>query len=197
MKITAGTPATIVPVSQLLGNVFAQDPALAEYVSQSRQPQQTLQRMFTVLLEEFFVSEGHVDTVWDGEELLGAALWAEPGNDLKLRHHLRLIPRLVKTLGFSFPRAALLNFHDAGAAPKFAHWYLFVIAASPASRGRGVGGALLDHGITRAGDEAIYLESTSSRSQALYERKGFVPMGRIPSPGPVREVGMWKPPCLT
>lgn len=195
MKILPADPAAVGPVSELLGGVFVRDPALLAYVSRSRRPRQALQAAFEVLLEEVFLPAGHVDTAWEGGRLLGAAAWTPPGSQQTGRY-LRALPRLARALGPSLPRAVRLSLADAGSAPKFPHWYLFVIATSPGARGRGVGGALLDHGLGRAGDAAAYLEATTPQARALYERKGFVPLGQIRSPGPVPEVGMWKPPLL-
>lgn len=43
----------------------------------------------------------------------------------------------------------------------------------------------------------MYLESTTAASQALYERKGFVPLGAVPRLGRHCEVGMWRPGVVT
>lgn len=167
---------------------------MIEYVVKCRNPKLALQQLFEVLMRDYFIPFGKLDLVRSPQgNLLGASLWSPPNEKLTIRRQLRMLPDLVKALGLSLPRAWRLSAMDSDAKPRFPHWYLFVIAASPAARGQGVGGRLLDHGIERAGSEAIYLESTGPRSQALYERKGFIPLGVIPSTSPAPEVGMWKP----
>lgn len=79
--------------------------------------------------------------------------------------------------------------------PHYDHWYLYVIGASPAAQGRGVGRALLEHGLARADSagDAAYLEATTPRSAALYRRLGFVDLGNQPS----GTTGMWRPAKVT
>ncbi|WP_418153741.1 GNAT family N-acetyltransferase [Actinoalloteichus caeruleus] len=77
------------------------------------------------------------------------------------------------------------------------HWYLQQMGVRPDHRGRGVGGALLRHQLARI-DEAgrpAYLEASSPRAAALYERYGFRALGEpivLPEEGP-RLRPMWPP----
>jgi ribosomal protein S18 acetylase RimI-like enzyme len=61
--------------------------------------------------------------------------------------------------------------HPAGQA----HLYLVFLGVVPGARGRGLGGALLRERLVRADAEDMpaYLEASSPRSRALYERHGF------------------------
>ena len=61
--------------------------------------------------------------------------------------------------------------------PAFDHWYLHTIGVRATAQGRGVGSALLEHGITRFNGTAAYLEASTPRSATLYTRHGFVPVG--------------------
>jgi GNAT superfamily N-acetyltransferase len=56
-----------------------------------------------------------------------------------------------------------------------AHLYLVLLGVLPGAQGRGLGGALLRERLARADAEGVpaYLEATSPRSRALYERHGF------------------------
>jgi ribosomal protein S18 acetylase RimI-like enzyme len=60
-------------------------------------------------------------------------------------------------------------------------WYLPFIGVDPPCQGRGYGSRLLVHGLTRCDRDHLpaYLEATSARSRALYERHGFVVTGEI------------------
>jgi GNAT superfamily N-acetyltransferase len=65
--------------------------------------------------------------------------------------------------------------------PQEPHWYLPFIGVQPAWQGQGLGGALLDYALSvcDAAGLPAYLESTSPRSQPLYERHGFEAVGEI------------------
>jgi GNAT superfamily N-acetyltransferase len=76
--------------------------------------------------------------------------------------------------------AALIE-QMGGHHPQEPHWYLPFIAVEPAFQGRGLGDALLRYALSvcDAAGLPAYLESTSPRSQPLYERHGFKPIGEI------------------
>lgn len=61
------------------------------------------------------------------------------------------------------------------------HWYLPMIAADPAFRGRGLGTALMEAAIARidADGRPAYLESSNPRNIPLYQRFGFEIIGEI------------------
>ena len=52
------------------------------------------------------------------------------------------------------------------------------------AQGIGVGTELLRHAIDRFDGNAAYLEASTPRSAALYERLGFIPMGTFASGDP-------------
>ncbi|QSB04559.1 GNAT family N-acetyltransferase [Natronoglycomyces albus] len=65
--------------------------------------------------------------------------------------------------------------------PSTPHLYLQSIAVAPTHRGQGVGGALLRHRLENADHDhqPVYLEASTRRSKALYERHGFTAMGSV------------------
>ncbi len=65
--------------------------------------------------------------------------------------------------------------------PTEPHWYLAQIAVTPGQQGRGRGTALLRSGLERCDREGspAYLEASSPRNRALYERHGFEPVAEI------------------
>ncbi len=193
MDIQKARRRDIPTLAKLLTQGFADDPLLAEYVARSRDPEVALERFFTTELEKFYIPRGVVDLVKDDGMIKGAALWVSPDAPIRRRDELRMFPGLVRALVRSLPRAMRIDYHDAAAVPGFPHWYLYTIVVSPQAQGQGIGGVLLDYGIARAGDYPIYLESTTPGSRKLYERKGFFPLGVIPSPSESPEVGMWRP----
>ncbi len=65
--------------------------------------------------------------------------------------------------------------------PKEPHWYLPLIAADPAYRGRGLGSALMEAAIARidADGRPAWLESSNPRNISFYQRFGFEIVGEI------------------
>ncbi|KOX19029.1 hypothetical protein ADK67_34500 [Saccharothrix sp. NRRL B-16348] len=81
--------------------------------------------------------------------------------------------------------------------PDVPHLYLASMAVIPASRGRGVGAAILRHRLALADAERqpVYLEASTPRSAALYTRHGFAPAGApipLPDNGPLL-LPLWRP----
>lgn len=75
-----------------------------------------------------------------------------------------------------------------------AHLYLVLIGVLPEMRGRGLGGELLHERLGRADGLPAYLEATSPRSRALYERHGFRDNGEpIHLPDGPTVWPMWRP----
>jgi GNAT superfamily N-acetyltransferase len=77
------------------------------------------------------------------------------------------------------------------------HDYLMLIAVVPGLTGRGLGTALLTAALDRLdrASRPAYLEASSTRSRALYERLGFRPTGgTIQLPGGPPMHPLWRPP---
>ena len=68
-----------------------------------------------------------------------------------------------------------------GFHPDEPHWYLAFVGVDPASQGRGLGSALIDHGLAQCDAQGVaaYLESSSPKNVPLYERHGFEVIGVI------------------
>jgi ribosomal protein S18 acetylase RimI-like enzyme len=78
------------------------------------------------------------------------------------------------------------------------HWYLHYLGVEPRRQGRGLGSALLAPMLGTCDEErtGAYLEASTERNRALYERHGFSVTGtfEMPAAGPViRE--MWRDPA--
>jgi ribosomal protein S18 acetylase RimI-like enzyme len=61
------------------------------------------------------------------------------------------------------------------------HWYILAVGVRPEDQGRGLGTALLTPTLARCDTEGLpaYLEASSERSAALYERLGFEHVGEL------------------
>ncbi|GIG88316.1 GNAT family N-acetyltransferase [Plantactinospora endophytica] len=106
---------------------------------------------------------------------------------------------LERAYGRYAPRMVLVSELIAARHPdRQPHWYLQQMAVLPGLRGRGLGGAMLHHQLVRADAEGVgtYLEASSPRNRALYERYGFRAHGepiQLPDGGPALQP-MWRDP---
>jgi GNAT superfamily N-acetyltransferase len=89
---------------------------------------------------------------------------------------LRLVPEMVRIHGRLLVRLLRARTRLEAGHPSEKHYYLPFVGVDPDWQGRGVGAALLQPVLEHCdGDGAgAYLEASSARSRALYERLGFV-----------------------
>ncbi|CAN5890236.1 GNAT family N-acetyltransferase [soil metagenome] len=128
----------------------------------------------------------------------GCAAWTPPGSpewpaDRNDRFSEVLAP--VCAAG-DLERLGALDAATQAHHPEAEHWYLSVLATVAASRGRGIGTALLAASL-RPVDRArlpAYLESTNPRNVSLYERHGFRVTTTIDLPGGPPLTAMWREP---
>ncbi|MGC4896113.1 GNAT family N-acetyltransferase [Micromonospora sp. DT31] len=115
---------------------------------------------------------GEVRMAGDG---LGATLWLPTGDGHEADDGEELAA-LEATIGAeSMKRFAVLDEMMAANHPSEPHWYLPFIGVRPDQHGHGIGAALLRDKLAeldRSGS-AAYLEASSLRNAALYERLGF------------------------
>ena len=107
------------------------------------------------------------------ENFAAVALWLPPGagsDDATLGEVIAQScgDQILRDLDAVFEQMA--RFHPAGDL-----WFLTLIGVDPAAQGRGLGSALLRHGLAACDRDGLpaYLEATSPRNRALYERHGF------------------------
>jgi GNAT superfamily N-acetyltransferase len=88
---------------------------------------------------------------------------------------VRLLPSIARINGWLLPRmlralAALESNH-----PAEPHYYLPLVGVDPEWQGGGLGTVLMRPVMDRCDDEKVpaYLEATTPRNRALYERHGF------------------------
>jgi ribosomal protein S18 acetylase RimI-like enzyme len=113
------------------------------------------------------------------DDLSGIALWLAPGvagdDDAMGALAAEAIPEAEQDEVFAF-MGQMAEFH-----PQEPHWYLPLIGVDVTKQGRGYGSALLVHALARCDQDHLpaYLEASSPRNKALYERHGFEVTGVI------------------
>jgi GNAT superfamily N-acetyltransferase len=132
-----------------------------------------------------------------GAEVAATALWRPPDAP-ENQYFEEHIEDLVTDLGEDLARLGTVGDLMGEHHPEEPHWYLLALGTRPERQGHGLGARLLGHTLTeldRSGT-AAYLEATSPRSRALYERHGFEVTGviELPEDGPLLWP-MWRPPA--
>jgi len=125
-------------------------------------------------------------------KLRAAALWLGPGIEPDGERMSEILEATVSPE----LKDDLLGFSEKQSSnhPHEAHWYLAMIGVDPAYQGRGLGGALLNHGLAISDKSGLpsYLEATSEGNRRLYERHGFVVVNEIQYGSSPAMWGMWR-----
>jgi ribosomal protein S18 acetylase RimI-like enzyme len=162
----------------VLTEAFFDDPVFGWLMPQDAKRRARLHHYFGIELRHYSLPHGHV---WTTDDLAGAMLGLPPG---KWRVPLRTTLLHGTAFGIRIPKAARL-----GAAMEWhhmrhlrgvggvggAHYYVRDIGVHPETQGRGLGSALMRPLLDRCDREVLpaYIEASSVRSAALYERLGF------------------------
>jgi ribosomal protein S18 acetylase RimI-like enzyme len=134
-------------------------------------------KCFDIWMEEFSKIAFENNIVYSEENFYGSSLWHPPGvefDNSALEPTFEYIPsdRIDVVVKF-FEEFEKYHPEDA--------WYLSFIAVDPAQQRKGIGSFLLKEAlqmIDERGDRA-YLEASNEQNKALYERHGFVEIGRV------------------
>jgi ribosomal protein S18 acetylase RimI-like enzyme len=182
-------------VARALASAFADDPAWSWLLPYPDREQRQLLFFETDLRH---LVPGRRD-VWMTDDGSAAAVWAPPGRwTVPLGTVLREAPSMLRVFGRRLPLAIRYLVRAERLHPRNPpHWYLQVLGTEPARQGRGLGSALLRPMLALCDRDGIgaYLESSSERNRALYERHGFsvVETFDMPGGGPtIRR--MWRDP---
>jgi GNAT superfamily N-acetyltransferase len=156
-------------LASMLADAFYDDPIFGWLMPDERTRLERLRHFYAIELRHVGLTRGRT---WTSNGLTGAAISAPPGA-------WRLPPRVMLAqsalFGVHLVRAARLlpaveRHHLRGP-----HYYFAHIGVAPHAQGKGLGSALMRPTLDRCDREALpaYLEASSERSAALYERFGF------------------------
>lgn len=134
-------------------------------------------KCFDIWMGEFSKIAFKNNIVYSEENFFGSSLWHPPGVEFDssvLAPTFEYIPaeRIEVVIKF-FEEFEKYHPNDA--------WYLPFIAVDPSQQRQGIGSFLLKEAlqmIDENGDRA-YLEASNEMNKALYERHGFVEIGRV------------------
>jgi ribosomal protein S18 acetylase RimI-like enzyme len=113
------------------------------------------------------------------ENHTGTALWVPPNATID---EAALVSLLEQSIDATRHNDIFTILEEMGRHhPSEAHWYLPFIGVDPSRHCQGYGSAMLQDGLARCDQDALpaYLEASSPRNRALYERHGFEVIGEI------------------
>jgi GNAT superfamily N-acetyltransferase len=161
----------LVAMGDVLAAAFHDDPVLSWMVPDEPRRRATLPGLMRLLAARFQPhGENHINDTGTG-----AAVWSPPHATFSQDDDEWFESELVGLAGVDLARIGEVVELLESNHPKDSHYYLNLLGVTPDQQGHGVGSALLRAVLDRADREgaAAYLEATSPKNRALYERHGF------------------------
>jgi ribosomal protein S18 acetylase RimI-like enzyme len=179
-------------LSATLADAFATEPVLQWLFPSRRRRNSRLRRFFAFELAHHLFPAGRVLTT---DDFRGANLELPPGR-WKMTMPLSVAIGWVPVLGMRVPRASRLQVFMSRHHPEEPHYYIRYVGVATRFQGQGLGTALLRPTLDRCDRDGVpaYIEASSERSAALYERLGFVHLGELRVPDGPRLWPMRRPP---
>ena len=188
-------PAKARPAARALAAAFQADPVMSWCFPRPERRAAALRDGFELLLRRVWLRH---DKCFTTDEVAGAACWLPPGHwRVPARTQLALVPSLFQIARERAPRFARLLARVERKHPKTPHWYLASLGVEPPAQGRGLGSRLMHPILSRCDAERTpaYLEASSPRNRALYERHGFEVTEELTLPGDGPSLWlMWREP---
>ncbi len=164
-------------LTEVLAGAFASDPFVSWLVGGDPA---RVRRYVRLVLEKLTLPHG---TVWMSADRKSVACWAPPGAwELGLAEQLRLLPGLVRALGWKrlMPAARASARIEQDRPPRY--WYLALVATAPEARGRGLATAVLEPALELATRDApALLETSNERNLGFYRKLGFEVTRELPA----------------
>lgn len=176
-EVRAATPADVGALSQALAAAFEDDPIFGWLLRDAGRRRERLLRFFALEVGDVVLPSG---TAWMSRDGGGACLELPPGEwRMPLGTQARHAPAFVRVFGRSLPRALVTITRMEGKHLREPHLYVPYVGVAPEAQGAGLGTMLLGRTTERADAAGLptYLEATSERNAALYERLGFEHLG--------------------
>jgi ribosomal protein S18 acetylase RimI-like enzyme len=171
--VRKASPAEISRVVDAVARSFYDDPMFSWIIPDDARRLSELQRGFALFARRIWCRH---DEAYTTDRVIGGAFWMPPGTwHISMLTQLAMLPSLAVITKGDLPRLVRALNVIEGKHPHNRHYYLPVIGILPEWQGRGFGSALLRPMLERCDREELpaYLEASSPRNRALYERHSF------------------------
>ena len=156
-----------------LARAFDSDPQMQWVLPDDSRRVPIAERGFELYLRRLWFDQ---DECYTTDGVAGVAIWNLPGQwHVSILGQLRLLPAMTRIYRRFLPRVVRAITALESNHPHERHYYLPFVGVDPDWQGRGIGSALLRPVLDRCDREsmAAYLEASTPRNRALYERHGF------------------------
>lgn len=160
-------------LARTLAAAFEHDPPMAWALRDASRRRAMLERAFLLYLKRLWLRHEETYVVADGA---GVCVWEPPGEwKVGAGEQLTLLPAMTRIFGRRLPRVLRGLRVVEGGHPQSSHYFLAALGVEPASQGHGYGSTAMHPVIDRCDADRVpaYLEATTVRNRALYERHGF------------------------
>jgi GNAT superfamily N-acetyltransferase len=174
-------------VAAALADAFVNDPVFTFLLPGRLRPEARLRTMFAVEIELYVRPNG--GTVWTTSGYDGAVAELPPGAwEMPKSATAKETLRWMWAFRTRLPLAIRVQRAMEKRHLREPHFYVRTVGVRTALQGKGVGSMLMQPTLDRADSAGLptYIEASSERSAALYERLGFLHMGvlELPEDGP-------------
>lgn len=173
-------------VAEAWADAFITDPVFTFLVPGGPRLQSRLGRLFVTEMRQYVLPDG---AVWTNSEYAGAVAELPPGTwEMPSSITGREALGWMRAFGRRLPRAIKVQRAMEERHLREPHFYVRTVGVRTALQGQGIGSALMRPTLERADSAGVaaYIEASTERSAALYERLGFVHLGmfELPEGGP-------------
>jgi GNAT superfamily N-acetyltransferase len=180
------TAADVSRLASVLADAFIHDPVCTWMLPGSLRLEPRLRALFTAEMECYGLRQG---TVWTTPDYAGAVVELPPGAwEMPTSMTAKEALTWLRAFGTRLPLAIRVQKAMEERHLREPHFYVRIIGVRTARQGQGLGSALMRPTLQRADSAGLpaYIEASSQRSAALYERLGFVHLGalELPEGGP-------------
>ena len=186
IEVQTAAADAVPKVAAVLADALINDPVYTWLLPRSLRLQARLGTMFAAEIEQYVLPNG---TVWTTPAYDGAVNELPPGAwEMPLSFTGKEALKWLRAFGTRLALAGRVHRSMEERHLREPHFYVRTVGVRTALQGQGVGSALMQPTLERADSAglATYIEASSERSAALYERLGFVRMDvlQLPEGGP-------------
>ena len=189
--VRSADPDDVKALSAALAQALASDAVVNWILPQRTWRVARRELMFMLELQTYVLpQDGLVFTAGDGHGGLAGGCIALPPDGWQMPKAVdgRTAVRWLRALGMHLPRVIRLQRAMEAHHPGGPHYYIRWVGVRPGLQGQGLGSALIRPILDRCDSDDLpaYIEASSQRSAALYERLGFIHLGvlELPEGGP-------------